>query len=154
MTKKQQKRRIKKLMTLEEYIKSIDGTVLEVTNPYETIRFLTDGGVTCIIYSGKKGMSFNSQETADIYDKWNKGHIEKEIPSGKFKEEKKKIRDLINSFESSHIKPLYKFICDEMGYRKTLNLTGISKVAELRDIWKLIKQYERIFNQPQLASNE
>lgn len=141
-------------MTLEKYIESIDGHVLEVTNPYELTRFLTDTGVTCVVYNGKKGINFSNQTAEEIYDKWNKGHIETEAPSSKFKAEKRKIRKLLKSFGEDHIKPLYKFVCDEMGYKKTLNLTGINEIEELRDIWKVIKQYEKLFAAPTTCYTE
>ena len=141
--KKSQPRRIKKLMTLEEYIESIEGQIIETTNPYELVRFISDTGTICVVYDGKRGINFNNDTAREIYDHWNKGIVETQPTKSKFKSEKKQIRKLLKDV-SCKKEDVIKYVCEEMGYN-TLNFTKINNIEDLRDIWRLIKQYENLF---------
>ena len=130
-------------MTLEKYIDSIEGQVIETTNPYELIRFVSDTGIVCVVYNGKKGINFSNDTAKEIYNHWNKGTIETQPEKSKFKSEKREIRKLIDDVNCKN-KDIINYVCEEMGY-KTLNFTLINDIESLRDIWKLIKQYENLF---------
>lgn len=139
--KKTQTRKLKKLMTLEKYVESFGCQVINVTNAYELIRFIPNSGSVCVVYNGKKGINFNNGMAKDIYAKWNGGKIKPE--KSKFKSVKRKIRKLLKDV-SCKKEDVIKYVCEEMGYN-TLNFTEINDIESLRDIWRLIKQYENLF---------
>lgn len=62
-------------ITFEEYLKSIDAEILDVTNPYEAARFKINGKV-CVIYykRARNNFSYNDAEFVHpIHNDWERG---------------------------------------------------------------------------------
>ena len=57
---------------IEAYLNKHGAIIQDKTNEYEVIRF-TVNDVVCVVYQGKKGISFSSATARDVYEKFRKG---------------------------------------------------------------------------------
>jgi hypothetical protein len=57
--------------TFDDYLNWIGAEILEKTNPYEVSRFVANQ-IVCVIYHGKRGLTFSSQEALKVLEAYNR----------------------------------------------------------------------------------